>query len=94
MSRGPRKLRGAHLESRRLSNLICLWLKETYLHTNGLPLVVLSSAVAAKNQTIKQIQLYCSETPASCRTGRVRNDISKTNGKVKCDDEGNLNTAN
>ena len=38
VSRGSRKLRGAHLESRRLSKLICLWLKETdiltYLHTD------------------------------------------------------------
>ena len=33
VSRGPRKLRGARLDSRRLSNLICLWLKETDLHT-------------------------------------------------------------
>ena len=41
MSRGPSKLQGAHLESRCLSNLICLWLKETDIPTyiQTLPLV-------------------------------------------------------
>ena len=52
MSRGPRKLRGAHLESRRLSNLICLWLKETDILTYGLPQLILSAAVAEKSPRI------------------------------------------
>ena len=47
VSRGPRKLRGAHLDSRRLSNLI-LSLAKRPLQTYRLPRLVLSAAVAAK----------------------------------------------
>ena len=56
---GPRKLQGAHLESRarpRLSNLICLWLKDPYRRTDRLPLVVLSAALQQK--TIGQNDVY------------------------------------
>ena len=35
--------------------LMCLWLKETDGHTDGLPLVVLSAAVAAKK--LKELAL-------------------------------------